>query len=117
MIKNRAFKVIESYKHYLAKQILSEWLTDEYTIRREEKFFCDDIILFVPDIVAYRNNIIQAFYEIVHKHEIDGRKLAWMQYWCYRNDQELLLHEISAEWIMCQTGKPERIIDINTYQL
>ena len=94
----------ESYKHKKAKEVLSEWLSSDFTVRCEVAFEG-----FRPDITTYKNNHIQAFYEIEHKNEISGKTIGRMQYFCYVNNLELLLHIVDAEYILCQCEKPEEI--------
>jgi len=59
--------------------------------------------------VVYRNGIIDSIYEVVYKNPLNGRKLGLIQYWCYRNNTELVVYEISADYILKQTEKPKEI--------
>lgn len=101
----------ESYKHYLAKRVLTNWLSQNFTVRQEENF-----IFFKPDLSIYNENGIFAFYEIEHKNGITGKKLNKMMYWAYFNDIHIPVHEVSADWILNQCRKPKKLICI-TYQL
>jgi len=94
----------ESYKHKKAKDVLCHWLSSDYTVHTEVAF--DG---FRPDITVYKDDHIQAFYEVEHKNEISGKTISMMQYFCYVNNLELLLHIVDAEYILCQCEKPERI--------
>ena len=98
----------ESYKHKLAKDLLKEWLSSKFDVRSEMKFGRGKW-KFIPDITTLTDGHIQAFYEITHLHPVDAKKLAKMQYYCYVNKLDLLLHEVDAEWVMCQTEVPEFI--------
>jgi hypothetical protein len=94
----------ESYKHRKAKDVLCNWLSSDFTIHTEVAF--DG---FRPDITAYKDNQIHAFYEVEHKNEISGKTIGMMQYFCYVNNLELLLHVVNAEYILCQCDKPDKI--------
>lgn len=99
---NQASK--ESYKHKKAKDVLSQWLRSEYVVHLEVAFEG-----FRPDITIYKDDHIQAFYEVEHKNEINGKTIGMMQYFCYVNNLELLLHIVDAEYILSQCEKPEKI--------
>jgi competence CoiA-like predicted nuclease len=44
----------ESFKHYTAKNILAEWLSQDYLRVDIESPFCmEGIVLFIPDISCY----------------------------------------------------------------
>jgi len=98
----------ESYKHKFAKAILMDWLKDKFKVVPELELGKDKW-KFIPDITTLTDGHIQSFYEITHLHPVDSKKLAKMQYYCYVNKVDLLLHEVDAEWIMDQTEKPEYI--------
>jgi hypothetical protein len=104
---------LESYKHKAAKEVLADWLRDEYTVK-VEGFFGHPT--FSPDVTTFTDGHVEAFWEVVHKHCIDGKKLGKMQHYCYELGIELYCYEVSAEWILCQTEKPERIEKF-TYKL
>jgi hypothetical protein len=97
-------RIKESYKHRKAKDVLSQWLSTEYVFHSEVAFEG-----FRPDLTAYKDNQIQAFYEVEHKNEISGKTIGMMQYFAYVNDIKLLLHVVDAEYILCQCDKPEKI--------
>ena len=111
MKMNRRFKKIESGFHESAKNILASWVGGI----TEQEFRIDGQIVFVPDVVVYENGIIQCIYEIVYKNQFTGHKLGRIQYYCYRNITELTVHEVSYDFILRQTEKPERIEDINCF--
>ena len=94
----------ESYKHKSAKKVLSQWLASDYVVHTEVVFEG-----FRPDITCYKDDHIQAFYEVEHKNEISGKTIGMMQYFCYLNNIELLLHVVDAGYILTQCEKPERI--------
>lgn len=96
----------ESYKHCKAKEVLAEWLSDDYEVHIEMPF---KNYGFRPDVTTSLNSQIQAFYEVVHKSDISGKTIGLMQYYCYVNNLELLLHVVDAEYILTQCDKPERI--------
>ena len=98
------FKKNVSYKHEKAIEVLAEWLSN---VEFERPFYIDGCIIFVPDLVTI-DGIITGIYEVVHKNELTGKKLGLIQYWCYLN-YDIPVYEVSAEWILCQTGKPENI--------
>jgi hypothetical protein len=99
------FKKNESGYHKSAVHILAEWVGG--TI--EEPFYIDSVIAFVPDVTCRENGVITCLYEVVHKHFIDGRKLDMMQMWSYFNYQSLTVYEVSADFILKQTEKPNFI--------
>lgn len=94
----------ESYKHRSAKAILRNWLSKDFTAHTEVNF-----VDFVPDVVTYENNHIQAFYEVVHTSDISGKKIGAMQYFCYVNNLDIFLHVVDAEYILKQCDPPEKI--------
>lgn len=98
----------ESYKHKLAKVVLMEWLGKKFHCEPEIKLG-KGAFTFIPDVTTFTDGHIQAFYEVTHLHPADCMKLAKMQYYCYENKIDLLLHEVDAEWIMNQTKEPEYI--------
>lgn len=62
-----------------------------------------------PDITCSDNGLLTCLYEVIHKHPIDGHKLGLIEYWCYRNATEVTVFEVSADFILRQTEKPESI--------
>ena len=101
---------MESYSHKYAKQILAEWLKNDYLrIDFEVQFCFEGRIYFIPDLVCYDENGISAIYEIVNKHELDAKKLSRMQFYFYISDTNIKIYEISSHWIMAQIGKPKKL--------
>lgn len=90
----------ESYKHLYAKKVLASWVAGEV----EKAVNIDGYIAFVPDVTC-----AGVFYEVVHTHPVTGKKLGMIQYWCYRNGISVSLYEVSAEYILRQTEKPDKI--------
>ena len=111
--KNTTF--LESYKHRAAKAVLAMWLKDSGDVKVEQ-YFGDGDFTFKPDITTFTEGYVDAFWEVVHTHDMDGKKLLKMQDYCYNTSQDILCHEVDAEWILCQTDKPDRIPKI-TYTL
>ena len=99
---------LESYKHKAAKDVLASWLSDDYEVKPEQ-YFGNGTATFKPDIATFTNGFVDAFWEVSHTHEVDGNKLMKMQYYCYSTGQEILCHEVEAEWILRQTEKPDKI--------
>jgi len=99
----------ESYKHKSAKQVLANWLSKFFKVEIEREF---KDYGFRPDITISTNGQIQAFYEVVHKSDISGKTIGRMQYFCYVNNIELLLHIVDAEYILCQCDQPESIFSL-----
>lgn len=94
----------ESYKHRKAKDVLCQWLSSDYSVHTEVAFEG-----FRPDITTYKDDQIEAFYEVEHKNEISGKTIGMMQYFCYVNNLSILLHVVDAEYVLCQCEKPEKI--------
>ena len=109
MAAKRKRTVLESYKHRAAINVLKKWLSDEYEVRTEEEFVIDGWT-FYPDISVYKEGFLQAMYEVTHTHPVDARKLGRIQHYCYRKGINIMVHEVDAEWILRQIGKPESII-------
>ena len=107
------FKHKESYKHKMAKTVLAEW-TDGIM---EEPFCVDGQYLFVPDVMVRENGVIKTIYEVVNTHSFTGKKLGIIQEWCYRNATELSVFEISADYILTQTEKPDQIRCMEYYNV
>lgn len=107
------FKIKESYMHRYAKQVLKEWLLQDekvVNIKVEQPFYKDDGVLsFVPDLTVYDKNGLWCFFEVYHKHEIEGRKILEMQKYCYINKLQVNLIEISAYWILSQFQRPNEL--------
>ena len=105
---------MESYKHKYAKEVLKDWLRYDFLrIDLEYKFVLDGRISFIPDIVCFDKNGINTIYEIVHKHEIDSKKLARMQFYFFISEVNIKIYEIQAEWVMRQIEKPKKLIYID----
>jgi hypothetical protein len=107
------FKKNETGYHKHAVIQLAEWVDGEI----EKEFYIDDSIVFVSDVVCYENNVLKSIFEVVYSNPMTGRKLGIIQNWCYRNATELSLFEVSADWILKQTGKPERIETMEYYDI
>ena len=105
----------ESYKHGAAKHILASWLKDDYDVSVEAEFVTGEW-KFISDVAVFTEGHLQAFYEVEHKHPIDGHKLMKMQQYCYENNLEIFCHEVSADWILSQVDKPDRIVKFS-YEL
>lgn len=102
-MKKHPFKSIQTGYHKEAVKVLARWVKG----KREQKFYVEGSIIFVPDVVCYRNGILDCIYEVVYSHPLIGRKLAMIEYWCYRNATDLVVYEISADYILKQTKKPD----------
>lgn len=102
-------KKIESLKHLMAKKFLAAWLKKYYKTRTEVKFYSNTMIQFVADIVCYDNNEPFAMYEVVHTHGLDYKKLSRIQQWSYKNNIQLQVYEVEAEWIMRQVKRPDKL--------
>lgn len=105
MKKTVPFKVNETGYHKSAKEILATWVNGLV----EYEFYLDGSILFIPDVTCFKDGILDSIYEVVYSHPLTGRKLGMIQYWCYRNSKDLSVFEVSADFILAQTVKPERI--------
>jgi len=102
-IKSPRFKKKESGYHSAAVKILAEWLDGVI----EKEFYLDGRIVFVPDVTVYKNDVLVSIYEVYHTHPLDGKKLGLIQEWCFRNQTDLSVFEVSADYILTQTEKPE----------
>jgi len=107
------FKKKETGYHHFAVRRLAEWVNGSI----ENPFKVDGRILFVPDVTVYNNGLPVEFYEVVHTHEIDGKKLGFIQEWSYRNQTEVSVYEVSADYILAQTEKPERVRTKELYEI
>jgi len=103
--KKHPFEKKETGYHKYAVMELAEWVGG----RVEEPMYIDGQIAFVPDVVCYKDGKPECCYEVVKTNPINGYKLGIIQYWCYRNNTELNIYEVSADYILAQTKKPERI--------
>lgn len=111
--RKRRFEVNETGYHKSAKKILCEWVNGEM----EKEFYIWDRIVFVPDIVCMNGNRIDNIYEVVYTHPIDGKKLGLMQAYGYLNGTGFSVFEVSADWVLKQTKKPERIETMELYEI
>lgn len=111
MKTKRRFEKKESGYHKFAVQQLSSWVCGII----EQPFYIEGCIVFVPDVVCYKDGILDSMYEVVYSHPLNGRKLAWINDWCYRNSCEVSVFEVSADYILKQTEKPERITTMECY--
>ena len=109
--KQCRFKKNETGYHSQAVKVLSRWVKG----KREKPFYVEGSIVFVPDVTCYVNGILTCIYEVVYSHPLIGRKLAMIEYWCYRNATDLIVYEISADYILKQTAKPDLIQLMETY--
>ena len=100
------FKVIETGYHKSAKQILASWVNGKLEVPMK----VHGKIVFVPDVAVYKNGILDCIYEVVHTHPLTGYKYGLIQYFCYMNVCELTVFEISADYILAQTAKPDPIM-------
>lgn len=107
------FKKTETGYHKFAVQSLASWVQGVI----EQPFYIDGAIAFVPDVVCYENGILSKIYEIVYSHPLNGKKLGLIMDWCYRNASDLSIFEVSADFILSQTEKPERIITMECYTI
>lgn len=107
------FKKNETGYHKYAVKQLAEWVNGI----TEKKFYIDSCIAFVADVVCFENGVITNMYEVVYSHPINGKKLGMIQAWSYFNSTEFSLFEVSADWILKQTDKPERIITMEYYNI
>ena len=111
IMKNRRFKRVETGYHKSAVEILCKWVDGI----PEQPFYVDNKMIFVPDVVCYKNGIIDCIYEVVYCNPLSGKKYGLIQYWCYRNLTDLTVYEISADYILSQTEKPEIIQSMECY--
>lgn len=107
------FKKHESGYHKFAVMQLAAWVNGLI----EVPFYIDSDIAFVPDVVCYENGQVRTMYEVVYSHPVPGRKIGLIQMWGYFNNIEFSLIEVSADWILKQTEKPDRIIKIDHYDI
>lgn len=101
--KKRLFRKSETGYHKEAVKVLARWVKG----KREVPFCVEDSIVFVPDVTCYKDGVLSCIYEVVYTHPLIGRKLAMIEYWCYRNATDLTVYEISADYILKQLSKPD----------
>lgn len=99
----------ESYKHKAAKQVLADWLKEDYTDVKVEHKFDNSGYHFRPDITVYTGNRLDSFYEVVHTSWPSGKTIGRMQMYSYFNSTEPLLYIVDADYILHQCEKPEHI--------
>lgn len=130
------YKPKESYKHFYAKKVLSDWLSVNKTINMDgveidmndtrvllEYPICDETINNVPriypdvdyicvlDLLICKNNVPLCGFEVVHKHKSGKYKIKRLQEQKEKHNNKLMVYEVCAEWIMCQI-KPQKKIKI-----
>lgn len=117
IIKETSKSKDESYLHYLAKYILSEWLRHGYDrfksidkVLLEKKLYLYDGKYIIPDITCYNKtgDIIYIF-EVVNTNELLGGKINKIQQYKYYKHKSFRVFEVSADWILSQLKKPEDI--------
>jgi hypothetical protein len=109
--KKHHFEVNESGYHKYACDLLASWVNGI----REQEFKIDNKTAFVPDVTCYKNGVLDSIYEVVYKHPMTGRKLGLIEYWCYSNATELTVFEMSSDYVLAQTERPERIETMECY--
>jgi hypothetical protein len=107
------FEIKESGYHESAKNILAKWVGGII----EVPFKVDGKTLFIPDVTVYENELVKCVYEIVYSHPLTVEKSGKMQYYCYRNFTSLTVYEISADFILKQTCKPECLEFMECYTI
>ena len=112
-MKKNHFKRNETGYHNAAVKILAAWVGGVI----EQPFYLDGSISFIPDITVSKDNILTSIYEVVYSHPIDGKKLGYIQEWCFRNQTELSVFEVSADYILSLTEKPDRIVTMDYYSV
>lgn len=112
-MKKRLFKKNETGYHKHAVKQLAEWVNGV----TEKEFYIDSAVAFIPDITCYKDGMLSSIYEVVYSHPVIGKKLGLIQAWCFFNSTELSVFEVSADWILKQTEKPERIETMEYYNI
>lgn len=105
------FKKNESGYHESAVKILAGWVNGMIEI----PFYIDGSIVFIPDVACFENGLLISIYEVVHSHPLSAKKYGMIQYWCYRKIKELTVFEVSSDFILSQTSKPDRIVTMECY--
>ena len=111
--KKSRFRDIQTGYHRSAVNILASWVNGSV----EEKFFLRGDLYFVPDVTVYKNGEPNILYEVVYKNEITGSKLERIQLWCYCNAIDMVIYEVSADWILSQIKKPKKIKVMEKYEV
>ena len=109
--KSVPFEKKETGFHKHAVIELAEWVNGI----TEKEFYIDGKIAFIPDVTCYVDGVLNCFYEVVKSHPLSGRKLAIITDWCYRNSTEVSIFEVSADFVLAQTKKPDYIQYIEYY--
>ena len=107
------FEDIQSGYHRSAVDILAKWTGG----KKEYKFYLQGKYYFVPDVMIMKNKVPVILYEVVHKHDFTGKKLGRIQFWCYCNAVDMKVYEVSVDWILSQTKKPENIKTMECYTI
>lgn len=105
------FKDTQTGYHRSAVRILAEWVNGN----PEYKFYLNGKYYFVPDVTVMKNKVPTILYEVVYKNDFTGKKLGKIQFWCYCNAIDMTVYEVSADWILSQTEKPEYIQTMECY--
>jgi hypothetical protein len=66
-------------------------------------------------VTCYKDGVIECVYEVVYSHPLTAKKYGLIQFYYYREVKEMTVYEISADFILRQTKKPERIETIECY--
>ena len=124
-MKKHHFENKESNLHFYAKVVLRNWIrshpdrfgiTDLQSVRIEEQFCEGGFVIFKPDLSVYDSNGLIQIYEVCHKSPLTGEKLNRMQFYFFCSNQNPMIYEIEAEYIMRQIKVPDKIRLIS-YQL
>lgn len=107
------FEKKETGYHKEAVKVLARWVKG----KREVPFYVAGYIVFVPDVTCYKDGVLSCIYEVVYTHPLIGRKLAMIEYWCYRNATDITVYEISADYILKQLKKPDVLQCMETYTI
>lgn len=110
-VKKSHFEAKETGFHRYAVKQLSSWVNGV----RDQHFKIDGLTAFIPDVTCYKNGILDSIYEVVYSHPLLGKKLGLIEYWCHRNSTELTVFEVSADYVLAQIEKPERIETMECY--
>jgi hypothetical protein len=98
------FKATQTYLHKLAVIRLADWLCGSI----EDSSWLDSYIIFTPDVTCYQDGVMSCIYEVAYKN-INGRKLGFIDYYCFRTGIELTVYEVPASYILSLTEKPPDI--------
>lgn len=109
--KSVPFEKKETGYHKYAVEELATWVQGVV----EQPFYIEDKIAFVPDVACYKDGVLDSFYEVVQSHPLNGKKLGVIMDWCYRNASEVSVFEVSADFVLAQTKKPDYIRTMECY--